>query len=92
MSRVLISNLSYFEYEHPKDKSALDALRKVPALPNLVDFIHTQSNIISRYRHSSSFININERQLPSVFKQLCEACDIIEVDVPAIYLSPETNY
>ena len=74
------------EYEHPKDKLALENLRKVPILPQLIKLIQTPSNSICRLKHTASFVRLNEKQIPSVYKLLREACEIIEVDEPTVYL------
>lgn len=84
--RQPLGNLSSCEYEHPSDKLALENLRKVPVLPKLIELVQTPANSIGRLKYAASFVRLNERQLPSVYRLLREACEILEVDEPALYL------
>jgi len=89
MSRQVLLNLSSVEYEHPKDKFALEKLRKIPILPQLIELAAAPQSSITRFKHSASYVRLNERQLPSVYRLLREACEILSVDEPTVYLGTQ---
>ena len=91
MQRVVISNLSSQEYEHPLDRIALENLKKVPLLPKIIDTINVPYNSIIRAIHSGSYLRINDKQMPSIYKLMREACEILGVDEPEFYVSSEAN-
>ena len=91
MERTAIANLSSLEYEHPLDRIALENLKKVPILPKLIEVVNIPYNTLIRGVHSGSNLRINERQMPSVYKRMREACEILEVDEPEFYLGSERD-
>ena len=91
MQRVVISGLSSQEYEHPLDRLALENLKKVPLLPKIIDTINVPYNSIIRAIHSGSYLRINDKQMPSIYKLMREACEILGVDEPEFYVSSEAN-
>ena len=90
MPRITISDLSSKEYEHPLDRIALENLKKIPALPKLMEIINIPYNSISRAMHSGSYLRINDKQMPSMYKLMREACEILGVDEPEFYMSSDT--
>ena len=91
MKRTVISNLSSQEYEHPLDRIALENLKKVPLLPKIIDTVNVPYNTIIRAIHSGSYLRISDKQMPSIYKLMREACDILGVDEPEFYVSSEAN-
>jgi len=91
--RVNLTGLNTQEYEHSLDKTALDALRKVPILPKLIELVQTPTSMVSRYAMLGSSARVTEKQFPSLYRIFRQACDIMEVPEPLFYLStaPELN-
>ena len=89
--RKVISGLSSQEYEHPLDRVALENLKKIPILPKLVEAINTPYDSIIRLIHGGSFLRASDKQMPSIYKLLREACDILEVEEPELYVSSEAQ-
>ncbi|MDR2013630.1 MAG: M48 family metallopeptidase [Rhodanobacter sp.] len=91
--RVALSGLTTKEYEHSLDKITLDVLRKIPILPKLIELVETPTSMARRYSMLGSDLRISERQFPSLYKIFRQACDILEVPEPLLYVStdPELN-
>lgn len=89
MKRTTITNLHSSEYEHPLDKVTLEALRKIPLFPKVLELISIPQNSINRLELFGSNLRVNERQFPTVYRMLCEACEILEVERPLLYISSE---
>ena len=73
------------------DRAALENLKKVPLLPKLIEYINIPYTSMSRLKHFGSFLRVNEKQLPSVYGLMREACKILEVDEPYFYINPESE-
>ena len=91
--RVILNGLNTKEYEHSLDKIALDALKKIPILPKLTELVVTPLSMITRYSLLGSDLRITDRQFPSLYKIFRQACDVLEVPEPLLYVSsqPELN-
>lgn len=93
MDRIILPNLHSSEYEHSLDKTTLEALRKIPLFPQLLELSTVPQSSIARMELLGSNLRVNERQFPSIYKMLKEACEILGVDEPLLYISsqPELN-
>lgn len=93
MKRTAIQGLYSSEYEHPLDKITLEALRKIPFFPKLLELVSIPQSSINRMELLGSNLRVNERQFPSIYRMLCEACEILEVEKPFLYISsqPQIN-
>ena len=91
--RVVLSGLSTNEYEHSLDRTTLDALRRIPILPKLIELIQTPTSMVARYAMLGSNLRVTEKQFSSLYKIFREACDVLEVPEPLFYIStaPELN-
>jgi hypothetical protein len=91
--RVTLNGLNTNEYEHSLDKIALDALRKIPILPKLIELVEAPTSMVKRYAMLGSDLRVNERQFPTLYKMFQKACEILEVPEPLFYVStaPELN-
>ena len=82
--RTIIRKLNIASLLHPEDKSTMDTLKKIPGFKKIVD--KTVVNIMERYaaiEYISDGINVSEQSQPAVYKQLREACRILNVtDIP----------
>jgi len=87
--RVHFPGLSPRAYEHPSDRAALVALRKVPgfdfAVRKLFGFIGDRS---LRLATLASAVRVSETQFPRVHAQYVQACAILGIeDAPELYIS-----
>ncbi len=88
MSRVVLKNLSPYEYEHDQDRKALYSLKQTPGLPKLLELINRYSvDKITKINHTGSYLKLGENQVPSVYHIFLEACEILDVRrIPMLYL------
>jgi len=91
--RVALNGLNTNEYEHSLDKVTLDALRKIPIMPKLIELVQGPTSMARRYAMLGSDLRITERQFPSLYKIFRKACEVLEVPEPLLYVStaPELN-
>jgi Zn-dependent protease with chaperone function len=92
-NRVVLNGLNPKEYEHSLDKATLDALRKIPILPKLIELVETPTSMVRRYAMLGSDLRVTEKQCPSLYKIFRQACDTLEVPEPLLYIStdPQLN-
>jgi len=81
--RVKLWGLSSRAYEHPADRAALTALRKVPGvdavLRTLIGLIGERS---LRYLFLASAVRVNEHQFSQVYATYLEVCDTLDIRTP----------
>lgn len=85
MRRSILKNLDVAPILHPDDKSTIENLNKIPGFKAFVD--KTIANVMEKYaavEFSGEGINITEESMPAVYRQLKEACKILDVqEIPA---------
>ena len=93
MKTVAITDLHSCEYEHPLDRMGLEALRKIPLFPKVLELCTVPQNSISRMELLGSNLKVTERQMPTLYKLMREACETLNVDEPLFYVSsaPQLN-
>ena len=83
--RTTIKGLDISAILHPKDKSTLDKLRKIPGFKSIVD--KTVGSIMEKYaaiEYSAEGINVTDKSLPNIHRHVVEACRLLEIKtVPA---------
>jgi Zn-dependent protease with chaperone function len=87
--------LSHLAFQHPLDRQALDALEKVPLLPQVTrKFFEFYSERFIRVSQVSSSLRITPRQFPSLYKQYERMGEVLDLrELPTLFLqtSPEIN-
>ncbi len=86
--RVRFPGLSSSAFEHPGDRAALEALRRTPGLDRLFRWLSDMG--MERYVRlwfTADSIRISPRQCPRLYNDLREACAILDVREPELYLS-----
>lgn len=82
----LPSGLKYFpglkaeDFEHPLDKEALNALKKVPVLDQVIRFINKHA--IERFfylRNVASNVRVNERMFPGIYEKFQWSMKILDL-------------
>src|SRR2546421_3009390 len=81
-------------FEHPLDRSALEALRKTPGLDLLfkkLASLHFER--IVRIHYTGGSVRLTPRQCPRIYDLLRDGCHSIDLEEPEFYLrqTPELN-
>ena len=88
-SRVRLPGISSRAYEHPADRSALVALRKLSGFDTLLRRLASLFNDRSlRLMFLASAVRANEQQFPGIYQMLLDGCYIMDMPiVPELYIS-----
>jgi Zn-dependent protease with chaperone function len=87
-SRVVLRNISSRAWEHPADRGALVALRKLRGFDRVVKVMSGLINERAvRLLYLGSAIRVDERQFPTLARSLNEACATLDSPtVPELYV------
>ncbi len=87
LAKTKLIGLKSDRFRHPLDLEATTALRRLPGLDLIV------RNLLGGVTEEFMFLNniaasvlVGEQQLPHIYKLLVEACQILDVEVPQLYL------
>ena len=88
-SRVRLPGISSRAYEHPADRSALVALRKLSGFDTLLRRLASLFNDRSlRLMFLASAVRANDQQFPQIHQMLLDGCYILDLPtVPELYIS-----
>jgi Zn-dependent protease with chaperone function len=88
-SRVRLPGLSSRTYEHPADRSALVALRKLTGFDTLLKLMNSLFNERAmRLNFLASSVRVSERQFPHIYEMLRDGCYILDIDnVPELFIT-----
>ncbi len=89
IQRRILTQISPLAWEHPADRAALNALRKVPgfdlALRKVFGLFGERA---LRLAFKANAVRVTERQYPWVHERLLRACEVLDVaEVPELYVS-----
>ncbi|MFP4114543.1 MAG: M48 family metallopeptidase [Spirochaetota bacterium] len=89
MERIQFEKISPRAWEHPADRAALNALKQVPGLNEVVKFFLGMTGEKQiRLLFLSSAVRVSARQFPRLHKMVDEACRIFDVtDRPELYVT-----
>jgi len=86
-SKTLLRGLKSNQFRHPLDLQATQALQQLPgldlAIRNLLGPVAEQ---VFYLENIASSIQVSERQLPGIHKLLVEACQVLDIDMPQLYV------
>lgn len=86
--RVRFPGLSSAAFEHPADRAALEALRRTPGLDRLLKWMSEMgAESYVRVKFTADSIRVSPRQCSRIYNDLREACAILDVREPELYLS-----
>ncbi|MGE3802639.1 MAG: M48 family metalloprotease [Candidatus Kapaibacterium sp.] len=89
IKRTHFPDISPKSWQHPADRAALAALKKVPGLDMLLQKVvggTTERSL--RLLHLASAVRVGETQFPKVYKLHKEACAIFNVEkMPELYIA-----
>ncbi len=87
--RRILTDISPLAWEHPADRAALNALRKVPgfdlALRKVFGMFGERA---IRLAFKANAVKVSEQQYPWVHERLVRVCEVLDVEqVPEVYVS-----
>lgn len=85
--KTLLVGLRADQFRHPLDLEATRALKQLPGLDVMVRMALTP--LVERFfhlDHLASSLQVSDRQLPDLHQSLLEACHILDLEVPQLYV------
>ncbi|MBK9145915.1 MAG: M48 family metalloprotease [Cyanobacteria bacterium HKST-UBA02] len=80
--------LSSSAFEHPADRAALDAVKKIPVLDKLfARMMELGAERVVRVQHLGQAVHVTPKQCPKIYKIYKEAAEILDVQEPDLFLS-----
>jgi Zn-dependent protease with chaperone function len=89
MQRRILTGISSRAWEHPADRAALNAVRKVPGFDlALRKVFGTFGERAIRLAFQANAVRVSERQYPWVHERVLRVCEVLDLDpVPEVYVS-----
>ncbi|MBN9395428.1 MAG: M48 family metallopeptidase [Candidatus Melainabacteria bacterium] len=88
LTRKRFPRLSSTAFEHPADRQALEALRRIPGLDKIVKkMIELGWERFMRIENLGSAVHVSPKQCPKIYKLFKEACEILDVPEPDLFLA-----
>ena len=85
--KTLLRGLQANQFRHPLDLEATRSLQQLPGLDVLVRLVVAPlAESFFHLENLASGIQVSNRQLPSLHAALTEACQILDLDVPQLYV------
>ena len=85
---MLLENISSLAWEHPTDRAALTALQQIPGFDGLLKRIvgmFGEKNIATIY--TGAAVKVGPKQYQSIHESLLRVCEVLDTDVPPLYIS-----
>ena len=86
--RRVLEEISSFSWEHPSDRLALNALQRIPGFDTLLKKVvgtFGERNISVIYKAQA--VRVGPNQYPRIQRQLERVCQVLDTDVPPLYIS-----
>lgn len=75
------------QFRHPLDREATNNLRRLPGLDLLVrSLLGSTAEQVFQFNNLASSILVGDRQLPHLHKLLQDACTILDLETPELYI------
>jgi Zn-dependent protease with chaperone function len=87
ISQTLLLGLKADDFRHPLDLQATNSLKQIPGLDVAVRSL--MGNLAEQFfylRNIASSILVSEKQLPQLHKLLLEACQVLDLETPQLYV------
>jgi Zn-dependent protease with chaperone function len=85
--KTLLIGLRADQFRHPLDLEATQALKQLPGLDTMVRLaLAPLAERFFHLDHLASSLQVSDRQLPDLYQSLVEACRILDLDVPQLYV------
>ncbi|MBE9213114.1 M48 family metallopeptidase [Plectonema cf. radiosum LEGE 06105] len=74
-------------FRHPLDKEATEALKQIPGIDMMVrNFLGPVAEQVFYVENIASSVLVSDKQLPDLHKLLLEACKILDIEPPQLYI------
>ena len=86
--RKKLDEISSYAWEHPADRVALNALQQIPGFDTLLKKVvgtFGERNISMVYKAQA--VRVGPEQYPKIHKQLESVCEVLDTNVPPLYIS-----
>lgn len=81
------TGLTADQFRHPLDLEATNALRQLPGLDLLVrSVLGSTAEQVFQFNNLASSILVGDRQLPHLHNLLKDACEILDLELPELYI------
>jgi len=87
--KALLIDINPRSWEHPADRAALEALKAIPALNEVVKFLLGATGEASlRLLFLASGVRVGPTQFPRVHRLVVEACEVLDIrEIPEVYIT-----
>lgn len=86
-SKTLLRGLKSDHFRHPLDLQATKTLQQLPGLDLLIrNLLGPVAEQVFYLDNIASSIQVNEKQLPDIHKLLVEACQVLDLEIPQLYI------
>lgn len=83
-----LTDISPISWEHPTDRAALGALQQIPGFDALLrKVVGTFGERNIRMSYQAEAIKVGPTQYPDIHEQLIRVCNVLDTDVPPLYIS-----
>jgi len=89
-----IPNLKSDDLRHPLDRQNTQLISLLPGIEGVVKaMLSPMSEEVALLENIGTSVLVGEEQLPDIYKLLCEAASVLQVDVPELYIrqDPQPN-
>ncbi|PSR15099.1 peptidase M48 [filamentous cyanobacterium CCP3] len=85
--KTLLVGLRADQFRHPLDLEATRALKQLPGLDVMVRMaLAPLAERVFHLDHLASSVQVSDRQLPELHQSLVEACQILDLEAPQLYV------
>ena len=86
--RVLLPEISPHAWEHPTDRAALTSLQQIPGFDGLLrKLVGTFGEKNVKTIFTAAAVRVGPKQYASIHEQLARVCEVLDTDVPPLYIS-----
>lgn len=86
-SKIPLLGLKANQFRHPVDQEATAALRQIPGLDwGIRALLGSVAEQVFYLDNIASSVLVGEQQLPNLFELLNDACHILDIEVPQLYI------
>ena len=86
-SKTRLTGLNANHFRHPLDKRATQTLKQLPGLDVAIrSLIGPMGEQFFYLENIASSVLVGPNQLPDLYNSLCEACKVLDLEVPQLYI------
>ncbi len=88
VDRKKLDDISSHAWEHPSDRLALNALQQIPGFDTVLrKVIGTFGERSISMVYQAQSVRVGPRQYPKIYGLLVRVCDVLDTEVPPLYVS-----